>query len=374
MIYLDNAATTRVYDTAADAAKRVMLDDYFNPNATYSSAVKTNDDVEQCRRDIAKSIGALPEELIFTSCATESNNAVFDCCIKNKKGNIVTTCGEHSSVYENAVRFKSRGIDVRFAPLKKSGSVDENSLLELIDENTALVSVIHVNNETGVVNPIARIAERIRKKSPRAIIHSDGVQALLKTEISLDALGVDLYSASAHKIGAPKGIGILYVKNGINISPILYGGGQERGLRSGTQNTPYIAAYAAAVERFIATADRSKMTGIRHDLSVYFESRGCFTVGTDENSGYIICVCIPGVKAEILQNAVHDKGVIIGKGAACSGTKRGNRVLSAMGLDPYQIECCIRLSFFTDTDSKDVLNAANIIIDTAQAIRSNNVG
>lgn len=361
MIYLDNAATTRVFESAVRAADDAMLTEYYNPNATYKSAVSVNSSIEHARGIIAQAVGAKADELIFTSGATESNNWVFNCGIKNHKGNIVITAGEHASVYEAAMQLKNRGKDVRIAPLLSDGTVDAQALLRLVDENTALVSVIHVSNETGAVNPIKDIAAAVRQKSSKALIHSDGVQAVLKSDIPISALGVDYYSASAHKIGAPKGIGLLYIRHGLNMSPYIVGGGQEHGMRSGTQNTPYIAAFAAAVQEY-KKRDRRNISALRGDLIKYFTDRGFIEIGGGPNSGYILCLCAPKYKAEILQNIVHDKGVIIGKGAACSGTKRGNRVLSAIGLKADEIERCIRLSLFVDTTYEDAFSAAKIIV------------
>lgn len=366
MIYLDNAATTKVFDCAVKAAETAMLTDYFNPNATYKSAVSVNNGIERARSIIACSVGTQSDELIFTSGATEANNWIFNCGIKNHKGNIVITAGEHASVYEAAMQLKSRGKDVRIAPLTKDGAVDVDALLQLVDSNTALVSVIHVSNETGVVNPIKQITAAIKLKSPGALIHSDGVQALIKLGMPINGLGVDYYTASAHKIGAPKGIGFLYVRHGLNIAPYIVGGEQEHGLRSGTQNTPYIAAFAAAVQE-CAKYDHTNASDLRNELCDYFGNHGFKVIGGKDNSGYILCLCAPRLKAEILQNIVHDKGVIIGKGAACSGSKRGNRVLSAMGLRNDEIERCIRLSFFVNTTREDALSAAKIIVESCNA-------
>jgi len=374
MIYLDNAATTRVYDCAIAAAEKAMRDDFFNPNTTYAAGVRSNTELENCRRQIASAVGAASGELIFTSCATEANNWVLTNGRKNRKGNVVISAGEHASVYETAMQLKNRGTDVRIVPLTPFGMIDENAFINAVDADTALISVIHVSNETGAVNPVKRLASMARQKSPHALFHSDGVQGLLKTQERISDLGVDFYSASAHKIGGPKGIGLLYIRNGLNIAPLLYGGGQERGLRSGTQNTPYIAAFAAAAETFKSAADRNRISAIRNELSDIFTEHGFKIIGSGNNSGYILCVCIPGVKAEILQNAVSDRGLIIGKGSACSGAKRGNRVLAAMGLDDKSIECCIRISLFADTSRDDAVSAANMIIEEASKIRSGNVG
>lgn len=372
MIYLDNAATTRVFDNAVQAAERAMTTDFFNPNATYKSAVFVNDNLENARKQIAAVVGARADELVFTSCATESNNWVFNNGIKNKNGNIVISAGEHSSVYECAMQLKSRGYDVRIAPLTRNGYVDLCKLEELVDKNTALVSIIHVSNETGVVNPIKQIVQTVRAKNEKTLIHSDGVQGMLKTTDGISGLGVDYYSASAHKLGAPKGIGLLYIRHGLNISPLLRGGGQEHGLRSGTQNIPYIMSFASAVKEFAdSLANCAAANGLRRELCGYFGGKdGYKVIGEGPDNGFILCLCINGIKAEILQNVLHDRGVIIGKGAACSGSKRGNRVLAAMGLDARQIEGCVRLSFFVDTTKQDAMRAAEIINNSVQELRS----
>lgn len=374
MIYLDNAATTKVLDTAILAANRAMDTDFYNPNTTYKDGVMVNSNIEKHRNNISEIIGAKNGRIVFTSCATESNNWVFSCGRKNAKGNVVISAGEHSSVYEPAMQLKSRGVDVRIVPLTKCGQIDEDAFEKAVDENTTLVSVIHVSNETGVINPIARLVKITKEKSPKALFHSDGVQGLLKSGESIDSLNVDFYSASAHKLGAPKGIGILYVKKGINIAPYMFGGGQEKGLRSGTQNTPYIAAFDAALCEINKRLNLSQTKAIRATLTDIFTQNGFKIIGnSNDNSGFILCVCIPNVKAEILQNIVNTQGVIIGKGAACSGSHRGNRVLSAIGLSPKEIESCIRISTFVDTQNEDAINAANIIISAANRIRSGNV-
>ncbi len=371
MIYLDNAATTKVFDCAINAADSAMRESYFNPNATYRDAVAVKASIEKSRRTLAGLTGINPDEIVFTSCATESNNWVFNRAIKNPKGNIVISAGEHSSVYEPAMSLKSKGTDVRIAPLRCDGSVDTDKLYELVDQDTTLVSVIHVSNETGAVNPIKQISSKVKSIAPRAIVHSDGVQGFLKAE-PIGSLGVDLYSASAHKIGAPKGIGLLYIRRGVTLAPNNLGGGQERGLRSGTQNTPGIAAFAAAAEHFSLIANHGEVHAVREKLCDYFKSCGFRVIG-GAGSGYILCVSIPRVRAEILQNLVCEKGVIIGKGAACSGSKRGNRVLEALGLSREAAECCIRISFFADVKRNEALDAAHIITETAERIRRENV-
>lgn len=374
MIYLDNAATTCVVEDAIRAAEDAMRSGYFNPNTTYKSGVEARTSIENCRHVIAQAVGASADELVFTSGATESNNWIINNGRKNRKGNVVISAGEHSSVYEPAMQLIGKGVDVRIVPLTKCGAIDEEAFINAVDKDTSLVSVIHVSNEIGVINPIKKLAVIVKSRAPRAAFHCDGVQGMLKTHEPLNGLGVDFYSASAHKLGAPKGIGLLYIRRGISIAPMIYGGGQEKGLRSGTQNTPYIAAFAEAVRKFRQSEDRERTKALRNELCEYFVADGCKIIGDGDNSGYILCVCVPNVKAEILQNLVYEKGVVIGKGAACSGSKRGNRVLSSIGLSGAQIESCIRISLFTDTNRDDALRAVRIISETANSIRSGNVG
>lgn len=373
MIYLDNAATTRVLDSAVVAVERAMRIGFYNPNATYRAGVDASAEMERARSVIAAAIGARSDEICFTSCATESNNWALERGRKRIKGNVVISAGEHASVYEPAMQLKSRGTDVRVVPLTSGGQVDCDALLDAVDKDTALVSVIHVSNETGVVNPIKKLVSAVKAKAPTAVFHSDGVQALCKLREPISSLGVDLYSASAHKIGAPKGIGFLYIRRGFGIAPLLFGGGQEKNMRSGTQNTPYIAAFAKAAEEFVNVVDIDKIGEIRSALCDFFVANGCEIVGNGQNSGFVLCVHVPKVKAEILQSMAADNGVIVGKGSACSGSKRGNRVLGAMGLPEKTTECCIRLSFFIDTKLDDALEAARIIVDCADKIRSGHV-
>lgn len=231
MIYLDNAATTSVCKSAIDETVKIYSELFYNPSATYRGGVECKKIISDSRQTIAGVLNCDANKIYFTSCASESNNWVFSSVIKNQKQNVVVSAGEHASVYECAKKFKSKGFDVRFAPLLKTGQVDESALLDLIDENTVLVSVVHVSNETGVVNDIASICAKVKEKNSKTLFHSDGVQAFLKISTDLEELGVDFYSISGHKVGAPKGVGLLFAKK--NILPFIVGGGQESGLRSG---------------------------------------------------------------------------------------------------------------------------------------------
>lgn len=375
MIYLDNAATTKVFDCSITAADCMMRDEYFNTTATYPSGCSVKTKIEGCRRKIAAHLGVNSTELFFTSCATESNNWAFNGVRLRPAGNIVISAGEHASVYEAAVALKNKGVDVRIAPIKTDGTIDLNNTDNLIDQNTRLVSCIHVSNETGAVNPIAELSQIVRKNAPRALFHSDGVQAALKVTSNLRELGVDLYTISGHKIGAPKGVGILYIKNGINLPPLLYGGGQETNRRSGTHNTPYIAALAAACDCFSECYDCEKSKTIYDLMCTMFLESGFSIVGNAQaHSNFIICAMARGIKAEVLQNLAYERGVIIGKGSSCSGSMRGNRVLSAIGLNNADVESCFRISTFIDTTLSDAKIATELIIKAIDDLRRQNVG
>ena len=222
------------------------LDNFYNPSALYRYGVKVSTDLAKIREQISLIFG-LKYETIFTSCGTESNNMVFNHF--SKRGNIVTTLGEHSAIYEKAKDLKGKGVDIRFAKLNQDGSVNLQDLYSKIDEKTTLVSVIHINNETGAVNDIENIAKYIKQKYSNIVFHSGGVQAFLKTDNKLNF--VDLYSISGHKIGAIKGIGCLIKRKNLHISPLIFGGGQEKGLRSGTENVFAIKTLSLAIQNNI---------------------------------------------------------------------------------------------------------------------------
>ncbi|MDE7301480.1 MAG: aminotransferase class V-fold PLP-dependent enzyme, partial [Clostridia bacterium] len=233
MIYFDNAATTRPDLECLKQAEKFITEEFYNPSALYAEGYNLHRELERARQNILKCIAGEDYDLIFTSCGTEADNqAVF---FGGRRGNVVTTAGEHSAIHSCVGELKTRGIDVRFAPLNADGSVNVDELLKLIDDKTSLVSVIHVNNETGAVNDINDISKRVKKINARTLFHSDGVQAFGKIPFFIGNY-IDLYSVSAHKIGGLKGTGALIKRKNLVIKPLIFGGGQESGLRSGTEN------------------------------------------------------------------------------------------------------------------------------------------
>lgn len=371
MIYLDNAATTKTIDSAAQKMLYYACQDYYNPSAGYAPALEVKKAIDSAKKYVASALNADESEIIFTSCATESNNTAFECGIKNKKGNVVISAMEHASVYESAMRLKSKGTDVRIAPLTKSGTVDIEKFRSLVDNNTAFVSVIHASNETGAINDIKTLRNIVKQISPNAVFHSDGVQAFCKTSTDLHNLDVDLYSISAHKIGGFKGVGILYVKKGLNIPAFIVGGGQQDSRRSGTENVGGIVSLAEAIKEYKLAATETKVSELRDYAINQFRTLDWAKINGLEsaNTGYVLSVSFQGLRGEVIAHMVEEKGIIIGLGSACSTHVKTNRVLAAMGLNKSFIDGSIRISFSPYNTLAEVEFATKEIIEAAKRLR-----
>ncbi|MCL2862051.1 MAG: cysteine desulfurase [Firmicutes bacterium] len=344
MIYLDNAATTKVFDEVISEVTASLKFDYFNPSSLYSSAVKVQRKMDNARENIAYALMAKPNEIIFTSGATEANNWAITCGMKQKKGNIVSSYGEHPSVHETLLSLKNQGVEVRFSPLKKDGTVDEEKFLSLIDENTSLVSLIHRSNETGAINDILTLSKKAKQINQKLVFHSDGVQGFLKLDTNLHSSDIDLYSISAHKIGGMKGTGVLYKNEKLNIRPLILGGGQEKNLRSGTENVTGILAFSHAVAAFQKHYNRKKIA----EMSQYISNTLCQNIAeikiNSPKGSDILSISFHGKKSEIIQRLLFEKGILIGTGSACASRLKYNRVLEAMGVCKQCIEGSIRVS------------------------------
>lgn len=363
MIYFDNAATTRPDSECLQKAAKFLSAEYFNPSALYAEGYNMQVTIREAKRNILSTIaGDGNFDVVFTSCGTEADNQAIFCGAK--RGNIVTTLGEHSAVFNAAKELKQRGMDVRFASLKHDGSVDTDSLLELVDDKTSLVSVIHVNNETGAVNNISSLSALVKKKNPHAIFHSDGVQAYGKIPYKLGA-NVDLYSVSAHKIGGIKGVGALFKRKNLIIKPYIYGGGQESGLRSGTENVFGIKNFEyAAVKKFAQLSEDYKKIRILNDLLWVKLNKELFTrISPADNSPYILTVGADGLRGETILHEADDNGLIIGTGSACSSNekKRYSRVILACGVDERLADGILRLSFSSENTLEEASAAAEIL-------------
>jgi cysteine desulfurase len=302
-------------------------------------------------------------ELIFTSCGTESDNHAVFCSAK--RGNAVTTAGEHSAIAMPFAELKNRGVaEPRIAPLLADGRVDVEKLLDLVDDKTTFVSVMHVNNEIGAINDINAIAKRVKAKNPRVIFHSDGVQAYGKIPFKL-AKEVDLYSISAHKIGGLKGVGALIKRKSLTLAPFVLGGGQESGKRSGTENVFGIKQFEYAVEEKFATlqADFDRLKNYRENLWSALDKEIYTRLSSVDGTPYILTVSAKGLRGEILLHMANDKGLIVGTGSACSSNAktRYSKVVLACGHDEKTADGVLRLSFSPTTTEEDVCQAVEIL-------------
>ena len=367
MIYLDNAATTRPSDGALAQAQRYLTECYYNPSALYHGGAEAARLLTEARAFLVSCI-ADPAlfSLVFTSCGTEADNqAIFSAA---RRGNAVTTAGEHAAVYESFKELKNRGVEPRFAPLHADGSVDADALLDMVDEKTALVSVIHVSNETGAVNDIAALARRVKEKNPRTVFMSDGVQAFGKIGLRLTK-DIDLYAVSAHKIGGLKGTGALLRRKGYAaLAPHLHGGGQENGLRSGTENVFGIACfYYAAREKFSSLEEDEKRVILMRERLFSLLDQDLFTrISPREGTPYILTVSARGMRGETLQRMLWDSGVAVGTGSACNSKKPHSRVLKACGYPDAVLDGVLRVSFSPANTLEEAERAAAAMNEAAR--------
>lgn len=358
LIYLDNAATTRIYPEVADLICEESKNDFFNPSALYKPSVALSVRIKNAREQIKGALHASDGELYFLSGGSEADNTALFCTRKQKGSRVIIGLGEHDAVINGANQLAAQGFDVVFAPINSDGSVNEAEFEKLLTPNVSLVSIMHVSNETGAINDVAKLCKMTKRIAPNAIFHSDGVQAFGKIKVNLRALGVDLYTISAHKIHGPKGIGALYVKKGTSIHPLIYGGGQEKGFRSGTENAPSILGFAKAVELCMQnfSEDYVKKSAFRKALKdkLTSEINDVVVISGEENFvPNILTVAFKDVRGEVLLHDVEDFGILLGIGSACS-SHHESRFKSLLGLDENHRDGIIRFSFSHDNDVNDV--------------------
>lgn len=348
--YLDNAATTKCFDSNAEIFKECIRD-FYNPSASYMQSLHVKKKLENARIGICNLLGGKNGKLIFTSSATESNNMVFEGLHLRAGQVVLISKAEHPAVYESAHRLEKKGIIVKDIPLERDGRVNIQEFENLMTKDVALVSVIHVSNETGFINDIKTLCRISKSINPKVVFHSDGVQAFGKIKINLNDLGVDLYTISGHKIYAPRGVAGLWIKGGVNIDPLLVGGGQENGLRSSTENV--FGALALFNSATIAVNDLNqnnanilqKRQNLVQKLSKNQFKCGFLINECENQSPYILSISFPKIKGEVLIHALEVDGILVSTGSACSSKKSGNRTLEAMGRTQDEIIGSVRISF-----------------------------
>lgn len=363
MIYLDNAATTKLCESGMDALKFYSCTNFFNPSASYKYALSNAAKIEQAKDEIKNILNMnRDDKVVFCSCATEANNMAIMSLANKQSKQMIFSAGEHPSVFNVAKNLLEQGYDVKFVGLQRNGEIDYSQLENLLQKETTFVSIMAVSNETGAVNDLVKIRQLIDKYQPKAKFHSDVVQAFGKINVDFDVL--DYATISAHKIYGPKGLGALCVKSTAKIKPLLLGGGQENGLRSGTENIASIMAFYEACKQIDIKRDYENVSALRQKFieqlqDVKFETNG-------NGSPYVLSLSFDGIRGETLMNMCQDKDVIFGLGSACSSKKVGNRVLEEM--KQKNIIGSIRISFARDTKLDEAIEAGKIVNEQAKKL------
>ena len=362
-VYLDNAATTKAANEVVDIVTRVMLEDYGNPSSKHMKGVDAEKYVKNATQIIAKTLKCQEKEIVYTSGGTESNNmAIIGAAMANRrKGNhVIVSSVEHSSVKEPFNFLEQQGYKVTFLPVDSNGSVLLDALKEALDDETILVSTMMVNNEIGTIEPIEQISGIVKSYNEDIVFHVDAIQAYGKLKIIPKKLGIDLLTVSGHKIHGPKGTGFIYIKDKTRLKPIILGGGQQKGMRSGTENVPGIAGLGKAVE-LIYNSDFDNKQQDMYELRKWFVSELCkiegVTInGSEENAAWhVVSASFDGIKAEVLLHALEDKGIYVSSGSACSSNRPGlSSTLAAIGLDNKLLDSTIRFSFCFETTKEEL--------------------
>lgn len=352
--YFDNSATTKVFDSVRDIVVKTMTEDYANPSARHSKGMEAENYIREARSVIAASLKVKEKEIIFTSGGSESNNmALIGTAMANRRAgdHIISSNIEHPSVYNPLGFLSEQGFKVTYLPVDRTGRIDLKELEAEIRPETILVSVMYVNNEVGTVEPVEEISRIIRRKNPSTLFHVDAIQAYGKFEIRPKRQGIDLLSVSAHKFHGPKGVGFLYIDERVKIRPLIYGGGQQRGLRSGTENVPGIAGMGAAVKEMF-TDHRQKVEAL-YRLKEYAEERLQTLPGVTinnpigrEGAPQIVSASFEGIRSEVLLHALEERGIYVSSGSACSSNHPGlSGTLKGIGVRPDLLDSTLRFSF-----------------------------
>ncbi len=368
MIFLDNAGTTKMFEECLQVYGGYACKDFFNPSAMSMESMNVSKALLETEKFFLNVLGASDGNVIFTGSATESNNLAIKGSFRKGDYEYVFSAGEHPSVYNVAKKMELDGCKVHFVPLNSAGQVDLVELEKVLNEKTRLISVMFVSNETGAVNDLDKIIKLKTRLCPRAVLHVDGVQGFMKIPFSLRKTPVDLFSFSAHKIHGPKGVAGLYVKNKGALKELFQGGGQQYGVRSGTENVPGIMQFKRAVELTDVRKNLEHVEELKKSLVEILTAGGVECVDF-AGSPYILNVAFNGVKGETMLHALDEKGVVVGLGSACSAKKAGNRVLENIGFDKDKIVSSVRISFSAYQSVKEIEEAGKIIVETYKDIK-----
>ncbi len=362
-VYLDNSATTRCLPEVAALMTHIMCEDYGNPSSMHKKGVEAEKYVRYSKEIIAKSLKVQEKEILFTSGGTESDNiALIGGAYANYRAgrHIITTRIEHPAVLQTCAYLEEQGFEVTYLPVNENGVIKLSDLERAMTRNTILVSIMHVNNEIGSIQTIAEAGALIKRMNPNTLFHVDAIQSYGKCRIYPKRMNIDLLSVSAHKIHGPKGVGFLYISEKAKVRPILFGGGQQRGMRSGTENVPGIAGMAKAVEQVYMDLD-SKVNQLYRIRERFIQGvsriegikiNGCQGA---ESAPHIVSVSIQGVRSEVMLHALEDKGIYVSAGSACSSNKPAiSATLKAIGIEKQYLDSTIRFSFSMFTTEEEI--------------------
>ncbi|MBR2040480.1 MAG: cysteine desulfurase [Clostridia bacterium] len=374
LIYLDNSATTKPCDKSIECMTACLKNAWGNPSSLHRLGLEAEMLLNNARETIAKYIKATPDEIIFTGSGTEANNTAIMSVASKKWGNrVITTEIEHPSVLETVKRLEELGFEVIKLKPNSEGVISLEELKNVLNAKTVLVSIMLVNNEIGSVQPIKEASKLIKELSPKAVFHCDAVQGFGKMPINVKELGVDLLTASGHKVFAPKGIGFLYCKKGVALKPFVTGGGQERGLRSGTESVPLISAFEGAVSSLpdINTALES-MSDLNEYARKCFSGGGFIRVNSPENAlPYILNISVTGFRSETLLHYLERKNIFVSSGSACAKGEQ-SYVLKALGLTQKESDSALRISFSHHNTKEDIDALTDALKEATQKLRRSN--
>ena len=375
-IYLDNSATTKPYQEVVDKMVYALTTDYANPSSLHRKGIEVEKNIKAIRQDIARTIGAKDKEIYFTSGGTESNNAIIRGVAnlyKKRKNHIISTEIEHPSVLNTLKDLEEDGFEVTYLKVDKEGKIDIDDLKNAIKPSTILITIMHVNNEIGSIQPIEDIGKYLKSLSDKIYLHVDAVQSYSKINFKPSRYNIDFMSVSGHKLHGPKGIGFMYIKENNRLKPILTGGGQEIGIRSGTENVPGIYGIGEAVRILNKDLNKTidKITELKNLLKeeIINNIEDIKVNSPEDGVCHILNVSFKDVRGEVLLHYLEQKGVYVSTGSACSSKKKGSHVLNAIGLTPNEIEGAIRFSL-SDLNTKDeILEVVKILKESVSDLR-----
>lgn len=377
-VYFDNSATTRVLDSVKDMVVKTMTEDYGNPAAMHRKGMQAERYIKDARAEIAKTLKVQEKEILFTSGGSESNNlALIGTAMANRRsGNhIISSSIEHASIYNTLGYLEEQGFEITYLPVDAQGHISLSQLEEAVRPETILVSVMYVNNEVGSVEPVEEISAIIKKKRPGVLFHVDAIQAYGKYTIRPKRQGIDLLSVSGHKFHGPKGVGFLYIEEKVKIKPLIYGGGQQKGLRSGTENVPGVAGLGVAAREIYE--NHEEKVAYLYSLKEHMMNRMREIEGTNFNNEWgtdsapqIVSVSFDGVRSEVLLHALEEKGIYVSAGSACSSSHPGiSGTLKGIGVKKERLDATLRFSFGMFNTKEEIDYSVEVLQELLPVLR-----